>query len=98
MNLVGLTWGACVSLQESGRSSWERPLEYESPRFDGQMVVMSGNDGWTKHYDETNATYFYFNEVRHAPGPFVCLRRLMTASHADSFALGLTPCVAAPCC
>jgi hypothetical protein len=51
-------------LQESGRSSWERPLEYESPRFDGQMVVMSGNDGWTKHYDDANASYFYYNEVR----------------------------------
>lgn len=53
----------CVCcLQVTGASSWERPLEYQSPRYSGQPVIATGNNGWTKHYDEMYFADFYHNE------------------------------------
>ena len=50
-------------LQGSGRTQWERPLEYFTPRFDGQVVVHSGNNGWAKYWDDTHGAHFYYNEI-----------------------------------
>ena len=74
--------------QVTGASSWERPLEYATPRYDGQIVLAAGNNGWTKHWDDTHKAEFYHNDVTgettwHRPVEYTTPRPLDTAGSAN---------------
>lgn len=47
----------------TGESTYERPIEFRTPRLDNSTALERGDNHWTKYFDEESQLEFYYNDA-----------------------------------